>query len=173
MSDFFATFDPQEQTQQEAYSILPDGNYSAMVIGAVIKDTKAKNGKLLEVMFEVYGARFSGRRLWAMFNIENPNPRAVEIARRELSQLCMAIGVLRPRGPEDLIDGTCIVQVGHEEWGGEMRNRAKRYLPSAHPSQAVPNATSALPSAKSPTLPAAPDAPAPWSAPPLTDEVPF
>ena len=82
------------------------------------------------------------RVLWARLNLKNPSTAAVEMAKRELSSICHATGVLRPRCKEDLHNIPIIahvVQVADNR--GEMKNEIKGWKAKdkpAAPEQAQP-----------------------------------
>lgn len=56
--------------------------------------TKAGDGSYLKLTFKVIEGEYINRLIWSNLNLDNPNPKAVEIAQRELSALCRAIDVL-------------------------------------------------------------------------------
>ena len=66
------------------------------------RPTKSNNGEFLELTVEVIDGKFKGRTLWKRMNLVNTSAKAVEIAERELSALCHAIGVLRPRDSNEM-----------------------------------------------------------------------
>lgn len=72
---------------------LPAGAYRMIVAASEIKTTQAGTGQFLELELQVIDGEHSGRRLWDRLNISNPNPKAEQIAKANLSRLCAAVGV--------------------------------------------------------------------------------
>lgn len=83
MVDPLGTFEP-----------VPNGTYTAVMTDSVFKTTKAGTGQYLECKWEIAEGQYKGRPLWSRLNLSNPNPKAVEIAQRELSSICHAVGKL-------------------------------------------------------------------------------
>ena len=81
---------------------IPAGDYNAIITGSEMKFTKDGSGQYLELTLEVQGGEFSGRKLFDRLNLHNSNRQAVEIAQRQLSQICHAVGVLQVADSEQL-----------------------------------------------------------------------
>ncbi len=77
----------------KSYEPLERGDYQCIVIETGIKTTKAGTGEYIEVVLQVVDGEHSGRRLWDRLNVSNPNKQAEEIARRQLTGLCQAVGM--------------------------------------------------------------------------------
>jgi len=77
----------------KSYEPLERGDYQCIVIETSIKTTKAGTGEYIEVVLQVVDGEHSGRRLWDRLNVSNPNKQAEEIARRQLTGLCQAVGM--------------------------------------------------------------------------------
>lgn len=82
-------------------SPLPPGKYTASIAGCQWKKTKAGDGEYLEFEFEVIEGEYEGRHLWSRLNLKNKNEKAVAIAKRELSSICRATGILTPDDPDN------------------------------------------------------------------------
>ncbi|MCV6900793.1 DUF669 domain-containing protein, partial [Escherichia coli] len=80
------------------------GKYRAQIVKAEWKENKAKTGRYLELVFEVNRGDHEGRRVWGRLNIENPSAAATQIAQGELSAICHATGVLKPRSEQALLN---------------------------------------------------------------------
>ncbi len=124
-----AGFDASQIEPSVGFEPIPAGQYEAVITESEIKPTKAGNGKYLELRFQVVEGEFKGRRLWSRLNLDNPNKTAVEIANRELSAICRAVGVLEPRDSSALHDRPLLVTVTCKprKDNGEMANEIKRY----------------------------------------------
>ena len=66
-----------------------------MVTASELKATKDGTGQYLELTLEIQSGPSQGRRLWDRLNLQNRNPKAVEIAQKQLAQLCHATGILQ------------------------------------------------------------------------------
>lgn len=95
-------FDATQVAPREDFSPIPTGDYTAQIIDSDLKPTRANTGHYLELTFEVTEGEFKGRRVWARLNLDNPNPKAVEIAQRDLSAICHAIGKLQVNDSQEL-----------------------------------------------------------------------
>lgn len=72
---------------------LPEGWYNARMIESEIKPTKAGDGSMLAVQFEIIDGQYANRRIFNNYNIENKNPVAVKIAYEQLSAFAWCVGV--------------------------------------------------------------------------------
>ena len=85
-----------------SYDPIPKGVYDAIIIGSAVKKTNAGNGSYLELTFELITAPFTGRKIWSRLNLQNPNQKAEEIAARDLSAICQAVGKTHVEDSEEL-----------------------------------------------------------------------
>lgn len=86
---------------------IPAGWYNVAMDESEIKPTKdnAVSGSVyLQCRFNVLDGAHAGRKLFARFNIKNANPTAQEIAYKQLSAVCHAVGVLQV-GDSQLLHG--------------------------------------------------------------------
>ena len=90
---------------------LPAGWYTAMIVDSQFKPTKAGTGEYLELTFEVVEGEHQNRKVWARLNLNNPNQTAVDIAQRELSAICRAVGIMTPQDSADLHDKPLSIKV--------------------------------------------------------------
>jgi hypothetical protein len=74
---------------------LPDGWYVVNAIASELKPTKDGTGAYLEMTLKVLEPPHAGRQLFYRLNIKNNNPVAQEIAYKQLSAICHAVGVLQ------------------------------------------------------------------------------
>ena len=88
---FFSSKDPDNAPDND-YAPLQPGWYPAALVEAEIRENK-NGGRRISAEFEVAAAEYAGRKLWANYNLENRNERAVEIARKDVTALCIAAGV--------------------------------------------------------------------------------
>lgn len=81
---------------------LPPDWYNVALEKSEEKPTKDGLGSYLECVFGVLDGQFKGRKLWFRFNLRNNNPQTVEIAYKQMSALCHAVGVLAPQDSSEL-----------------------------------------------------------------------
>lgn len=136
------------------FDAIPAGDYEAIVTASQEKTTKDGQGSYLELTLEIQSGQFQGRRLWDRLNLQNRNPKAVEIAQKQLAQLCHATGIMQVNDSEQLHNRPVIVKVSakHDDFAGEIRNEVKGYKARAANS---PQSGFQAPRAPAPTAPAA------------------
>lgn len=116
---------------EPSFDPIPTGWYRAKVSGSRLKDTKAGDGKYLEVEFTILGPSYEGRRVWGRFNLENPSDRAVEIGRAQFGELCRAVGKIQITNSDELHGEELQIRVTvtPERDGYDAGNDVKRYKP--------------------------------------------
>lgn len=112
---------------------LPAGEYTVIITASELKFTKSGDGQYLELTLEVQGGEFAGRKLFDRLNIYNSNRQAVEIAQRQLSQICHAVGVLQVEDSEQLHFKplVAIVRIEPGRDGYDPKNVIKGYKAAA------------------------------------------
>jgi Protein of unknown function (DUF669). len=145
-------FDATNVAPSEDFSPIPVGEYLAHIVDSDVKPTKSNTGYYAELVFEVTEGQYKGRKVWVRLNLDNPNPKAVEIAQRELSAICHATGQLKIDDTQQLHYKPLVIRVDIEERDGYgPRNVIKAYkaapggqgnAPSAAPSAAAASSAS-------------------------------
>jgi len=122
-------FNAAEVEPATGFDVIPAGEYEAIIIESEMKPTKNNNGSYLQLTFQLTGGQYDGRYVWARLNLDNPNQQAVDIAQRELSAICRAVGVMTPSDSSDLHDVPLIIKVGIEPARGQYSesNSIKSY----------------------------------------------
>jgi hypothetical protein len=128
-------FDASTVAPAQVLNAIPAGEYPAMVIDSQMKITKDGTGQYLELVLEIQEGLFKGRRLWDRLNLQNRSSQTVEIAQRQLSALCHAIGVMQVNDSEQLHHKPCVVKVSVRppEANREPTNEVKGYKALAAP----------------------------------------
>ena len=160
-----------DATQHESnnYEPVPAGDYLAMIKSSEWVATKAGNGKFLKLSLSIVEGEHKGKTVVDRLNLQNPNPKAVQIANGSLADICRSVNVLRPHNSSELHNKPMLVRVGLEERNdrpGEYQNRVKGYKPP----DAAPAPAAAAKAADD--VPPWKRAPAP-AAEPSTEEPPF
>lgn len=95
-------FDASTVAPSEAYEVLPAGWYNAMIDQSDLKPTKGNDGAYLELRFTVLDGQHANRKVFARLNIRNANAQAQEIAYKNLSSICHAVGVMQVQDSQQL-----------------------------------------------------------------------
>lgn len=149
MQGNLAGFNAAEVKPQDSFEPLPAGWYTVMITDSEFKPTKAGTGQYLQLELQVIEGEHEGRRVWTTLNLDNPNATAVEIAQRELSAICRAVGVMAPNDSIELHDKPFEVKlsVAPPKDGYEAKNKAKGYRALGGAEEAAPAAAAASPTA--------------------------
>jgi hypothetical protein len=129
MADFGYEFDSESIAPQEAFDILPVGEYECMVTASDIKTTKAGDGQYLWLELTITEGDYKGRKVFDRINFNNPNPKAQEIGQRQLSGICHATGQLKVSDSSMLHDIPVIAVVKIRPGSGQYsdQNEVKAY----------------------------------------------
>jgi len=96
-------FNASEVDPSQARELVTPGWYTAVIMDSNMKPTKKLSGEYLELQFEIVDeGQFKGAYQWARLNLVNENEKAVEIAQRDLSAICRAVGVMEPKDSGEL-----------------------------------------------------------------------
>jgi hypothetical protein len=72
--------------------LLEPGEYVVVAEDAEIKSTKSGDGEYINVRFKVAEGPRAGKVVYQMFNIKNPNAKAVTIGMQQLKSFMLAAG---------------------------------------------------------------------------------
>lgn len=72
--------------------VIPPGEYKVQVVSSEEKPTKAGNGAFIEFVYLITDGEYQNNKIWDRFNVDNPNPQAVEIGLSQFKQLAEACG---------------------------------------------------------------------------------
>lgn len=123
-------FNAAEVDPQTDFEPIPAADYTAMIVDSEMKPTKNGAGEYLQLVFEICDGQYEGRKVFARLNLNNPNQTAVEIAQRELSSICHAVGVLTPNDSSELHDKPMTVKVKiRQSPGYDPQNEISGYKP--------------------------------------------
>ena len=122
-------FDANEIEPQGSFDPIPAGWYTVMIVASEMKPTKNGSGEYLQLRLDIIDGEYEGRVLFDRLNLRNSNQTAVEIAQRQLSAICRAVGVMQPQDSSDLHDRPLRVKVSIRPAGGgyEVSNEIKGY----------------------------------------------
>lgn len=140
-------FNAENVEPQVALEVVPKGDYLAIMTQSELKDTRAGTGQYLQCVWEIVDGEQRGRLLWDRLNLKNPNATAVKIAESQLSAICHAVGVMRPKDSTELHGKPVLLKVTVEprdDKPGSFKNEIKGYSSpkgSTAPVAAKPAAT--------------------------------
>ena len=120
-------FDANEVEPAKGFEPLPTGNYKAVISASEEKQTKAGTGSYLSLTFDIIEGEHKGRKVWANLNINNPNQDATRIAYEQLSAICHAVGVLKPKDSTQLHDLPLMIYVVTKSKDGGTETSVKGY----------------------------------------------
>jgi len=131
---------------------IPSGVYKCVIAESVDEPNKAGTGHFFKVTLEVVEGEHAGRKFFDRINHDNPNPKAVEIALRNLSSIMSIAGLEELYNAEQLENTVLNVQVvtkDDPEYGSTTD--VKRYMA---PNGSRPAAAQSAPPAAPPQNPA-------------------
>lgn len=102
MASLNGTFDASGVEPAAPMELLPPGRYVAQIVQSEMQPTKAGDGQLLWLELEVLDGPHRGRKIWDRLNLANRNQQTVEIAQRQLSAICHAVGQIQVSDSEQL-----------------------------------------------------------------------
>lgn len=132
----------------DSYDPIPAGWYSVVITDSEFKPTSAGTGQYLKLRFDVIDGEHQGRVIFTNLNLDNPNPKAVEIAQKDLAQICHAVGVMAPDDSTELHDKPlqAKVTIRPARDGYDAQNEVKGYRPMGAPVTSAPAAAAPAPS---------------------------
>ncbi len=123
------TFDANDVEPAVARVAIPAGDYQVVIVESEEKETAKGNGSYLQLTLEIIEGQHKGRKLFSRLNLNNPSDVAVGIARAELSAICRAVGVMKPKDSTDLHDLPFVAKVSVKKRTDtqELTNEVKGY----------------------------------------------
>lgn len=92
------SFNSKDVSTENPFAPIPAGKYNVEIVDSDLVATKLGDGHYLKLTFSVMDGDYAGRYIWANLNVDNPNPKAVEIAERELARIIEAVDVTNSEG---------------------------------------------------------------------------
>lgn len=114
--------------QQNDFTPLPEGWYTASINSAEIRDTKDKTGQYIAIRYDITGPTHQGRVVFGNINIKNKSTQAEEIGRQALGSIMRAIGLARVDDTDQLIGGNLQIKLAiRTQEGYEPTNDVRGY----------------------------------------------
>jgi hypothetical protein len=139
--------DYQNAKPMDDFTPIPVGDYKAVIMDSEVKPTKAGDGQYLNLKVEVIEGEYQGRIIFVILNLWNANPKAVEIANRELATIVAAVNKPGAQDSTELHNIPMTIKVGIQPGQGEYgpSNRIKNYMAYAAPAAPVTIVTKPAP----------------------------
>jgi len=102
MAKIFDGFDTTGEEELGSFDPIPAGEYVAMIVKSEMKETSNKLGEYLSLQFKVTEGEFKNRVLFTNLNLKNQNEQTVQIARKALTSICKACGIVSIEDSEEL-----------------------------------------------------------------------
>ena len=90
-----SAFDARVHNPSDDYELVPPGHYTVLIEDSEMRVTQNGLGQYLWLKMLITGSDHAGRYLFLNLNLVNANDKAVEIANRDLSAICHAVGKLQ------------------------------------------------------------------------------
>lgn len=138
------------------FTALPTGDYSVVITDSEFKNSK-KGSQYLALTFQVIEGQGKGRNLWHNLNLSHPSQNAQDIAQRELSAICRAVGKMAIQDSAELHNIPLRIHVAYVPAKDEFPegNRIKKWMPYSQPPSPAARPQSAPPAARAQTAPPA------------------
>lgn len=114
------------------FELMPAGKYNLICTNATLEKSKT-GGKYIKAEFTVMDGEFAKRKLWMNFNIENANPKAVEIGLEQLKSLgeCAGADTDKMETLSDLLEleVTAMVKITPASGSYSEKNEIHYFIP--------------------------------------------
>jgi hypothetical protein len=156
MSDFnWNEFDAQKSLDEnppQSFEPIPAGWYPTVITGSEWKATKS-SGRMLVLVAECLDPKYKSKKCWINLNLINSSEKAVAIAKGQIGQLALSIGVNHPRAESELYNKPVSAHwVVIPEGDYPAKNEIKEWAPigGAPAATKAPDAPAATPTNKKP-----------------------
>ena len=145
---FDVEFLPQGKT---SFDPIPPGWYTVTIASAEVKATKNGTGQYIAIRYDVTGPTHQGRVIFGNLNIRNQSPKAEEIGRQQLGEICRAICLAKVGDTDQLIGNALSIKVDiekSEQYGDKNQVRGFKAIAGGAPPRAAMAAAPAAAPAK-------------------------
>lgn len=128
-------FDASAVDPSKPFEAIPPGEYKAIISASELAPNKNGTGRNLKLEFKVVDGPHKGRTIFNWLSLQNPSAQAVEIAQRNFSAICHAVGVLQVNDSSQLHGKPLLICIKLEERdNGNKTNTVTGYKPLSSPS---------------------------------------
>jgi hypothetical protein len=123
MAQLRTRFETANVAPAPSRELLAPGKYPVQIVASEWKTT-SKGGQMMVLEIDILDG--SGRKIWDRLNLENDNPKAVQIAEETLRDICFAQGKIGCNDSEELhlvpMTATIKVKPAHVDKTGTPRD---------------------------------------------------
>lgn len=105
-------FSTKGKKTMDDYDLMPEHWDHAKVVESDYKENNEKTGHYVWLKWEITRGKFKGRFLFTVLNLDHPKEQAVEIAEKELTTICAAMGLPGVEDTSELHGKEVQVRVG-------------------------------------------------------------
>lgn len=119
-----------DQELENSFEALPSGDYIVVIEDSDIVQTKSGDGHYIKLTYQIIDGNFKGSKLFENINIDNPNPQAVQIAKKTLNSIGVAINLSTIKDTSEMHDVPLAITVAvreSKEYG--KTNVIKKHFP--------------------------------------------
>ena len=122
-------FDASKVDPSQPFEAIPSDKYLVEITKSELKPTKAGDGSYLEIEYTILDGDYRGRKVWDRLCLNHSTQKTVEIARANLSAVCHAVGIMKPRDSNELhhIPLMITVKARRDDGTGNIYNEIKGY----------------------------------------------
>ena len=135
------TYNPAEIPEDNTFTPIPAGWYTARIVSADLTTTKRGDGEYIKLRLDVTGPSHAGRVVFSNINIKNASPKAEEIGVKQLASIGRAINSGPISDTTQLIGGVVEIKVTiskSDEYDDRNEVKAYRKPGGASPMPAQP-----------------------------------
>ena len=132
----------------EGFSLIPEGKYMAKVTDSKLSPTKAGNGHILELTWQIQSGPHERRLIWDKITLIHTSQQAQEIGRKQWKKALRAAGVEHSPQDSSEIHNKLVkihVKTKPASNGFEASNAVSAYYPAPKQADMVPAAPQGQP----------------------------
>jgi hypothetical protein len=125
-------YDVNQEELERSFDLLPVGEYTVIIEDSDLKPNNKNTGKNLLLTYQVIDGQLKGRKIFENLCIENLSTQAVQIAKRTLNSIGVAVGIKQIKDSNELHNKPFKIEVGirgteDDQYG--RQNFIKKHLP--------------------------------------------
>lgn len=126
MAKLIQAFDATQWNPEQSAGQLPIGRHKVIIDDSEVKANNANTGGYLALTLQVIEGPSAGATGIMRLNLYSQSEKAVEIAHRQLSSVCHAIGVFNVQDSAQLHNIPFVVEVGNQKPTQEQEEKRAR-----------------------------------------------
>jgi hypothetical protein len=107
-----AGYNAADYEPADEFKPIPEGTYRAIITASDYEENKKKTGSFLKLTIQILDNPYNGRTVFDRLNLDNPSEVAVDIAKKQLSAVCRAVGKMTPKDSAELHNIPFTVKLG-------------------------------------------------------------